>query len=98
MRGDLLLLGLVGDRPRGQDVGEVEGLHQIRHVHRAQRVVPDEVRVEVRVVAQVGVELDTGLAHGLVEDVVVGAEEGAALEDRAALVPDDLDRGEENGG
>ena len=95
--GDLLLLGLADDRLRGQDVGELEILHQVRHVHRAQGVVPDEVRVEVRVVAQVGVELDTGLAHGLVEDVVVGAEEGAALEDRAALVPDDLDRGEENG-
>ena len=94
--GDLLLLGLADDRLRGQDVGELEILHQVRHVHRAQGVVPDEVRVEVRVVAQVGVELDTGLAHGLVEDVVVGAEEGAALEDRAALVPDDLDRGEED--
>ena len=95
--GDLLLLGLAGDSLRGQDVGELEVLHQVRHVHGAQGVVPDEVHIEVRVVAQVGVELGAGLAHGLAQDVVVGAEEGATLEDRAALVPDDLDRGEENG-
>ena len=84
--GDLLLLGLVGDRPRGQDVGEVEGLHQIRHVHRAQRVVPDEVRVEVGVVAQVLVEVESGVPSGLANQVLVVVEEGTALEDRAALL------------
>ena len=84
--GDLLLLRLANHRLRGQDVGELEVLHQVCHVHGAQGVVPDEVRVEVGVVAQVLVEVESGVPGGLANQVLVVVEEGTALEDRAALL------------
>ena len=95
--GDLLRLGLAGHRLRGQDVGELEILDQVRHVHGAQGVVPDEVRVKVGVVAQVLVELHGRVTHGLVKHVLVAVEEGAALEDGAAPLRNELLGGEEDG-
>ena len=56
-----------------------------------------EVRVEVGVVAQVLVELHGCVTHGLVKHVLVAVEEGAALEDGAAPLRNELLGGEEDG-
>ena len=96
-QGHPRVTGLGDDGAGRKDVGELEVLHQIRHVHGAQGVVPDEVRIEIRVIAEVLVKVLRRIADGLVEDVLVVVEEGASLEDRAALLLDEPLGGEEDG-
>ena len=76
----------------------MEVLDNVLHVHRAQDVVPDEVRVEVGVIAQVLVEVEGGVADGLANQVLVVVEEGPALEDGAAPLRNELLGGEEHRG
>ena len=90
-------LRLERGRARRQHVGELEVLHEVGELAGPQKVLPDEARIEVGLIAQVLVQVERGVAHGLIEDVFVVVEEGAPFEDRAALLGDEPLGGEDDG-